>query len=311
MSGGSAFGSDSGNANRPGTTSADIVSAHLNFNPERGTVVTARYAAKVSRADDGLLASTYWAQLVQARWTKDLNKDWDVGLQAGLLYGKGGALQKTAGVEVGYQAYKNTWISAGYNFVGLNDRDLTANEYTSKGAYVRLRFKFDETGLGFASAGGESASASASAFAKPIDAITAANEAARAMPVMPMLAPAPLALPAKTTLQAETLFDFGKSSVKTESHAALNALAAQIKATDYDVVITIGHTDSAGSQSFNQTLSEERANAVRAYLIAQGVDAALIRAEGKGQKEPIASNASAQGRAQNRRVEIEVNPHAR
>ena len=304
LSGGSAFGSDSGNASLPGTTSADIVSAHLNFNPERGTVVTARYAAKVSRADDGLLASKYWAHLVQARWTQDINKDWDVGLQAGLLYGKGGGLQKTAGVEVGYQAYKNTWISAGYNFVGLNDRDLTANEYTSKGAYVRLRFKFDETGLGFASAGGVSAPASA----KPIDAITAANEAARALPV---IAPAPLALPAKTTLQAETLFDFGKSSVKTESHAALNALAAQIKATDYDVVITIGHTDSVGSQSFNQTLSEERANAVRAHLIAQGVDAARIRAEGKGQKEPIASNASAQGRAQNRRVEIEVNTNAR
>ena len=297
LSGGSAFGSDSGNATLPGTTSADIVSAHLNFNPERGTVITARYAAKVSRADDGVLPSTYWAHLVQARWTKDLNADWDVGVQAGVLYGKGGGLQKTAGVEVGYQAYKNTWVSAGYNVVGLKDRDLTANEYTSKGAYVRLRFKFDETGLGFASAGGEPASAT------PVDAITAANEAARAMPV---IAPAPLALPAKTTLQAETLFDFGKSSIKPESHAALDVLAAQIKAADFDVVITIGHTDSVGSQDFNQSLSEQRANAVRAYLIAHGVDAARIRSEGKGEKEPIASNATAHGRAQNRRVEIEV-----
>jgi hypothetical protein len=48
---------------------------------------------------------------------------------------------------------KDLWVSAGYNFVGLKDRDLTANEYTSKGAYIRLRFKFDETGLGFPSAG--------------------------------------------------------------------------------------------------------------------------------------------------------------
>ena len=48
---------------------------------------------------------------------------------------------------------KDLWVSAGYNFVGLKDRDLTANEYTSKGAYIRLRFKFDETTLGFASAG--------------------------------------------------------------------------------------------------------------------------------------------------------------
>jgi outer membrane protein OmpA-like peptidoglycan-associated protein len=151
--------------------------------------------------------------------------------------------------------------------------------------------------LGFASAGGEPASAT------PVDAITAANEAARAMPV---IAPAPLALPAKTTLQAETMFDFGKSAIKAESHAALDVLAAQIKAADFDVVITIGHTDSVGSQDFNQSLSEQRANAVRAYLIAHGVDAARIRSEGKGEKEPIASNATAHGRAQNRRVEIEV-----
>jgi uncharacterized repeat protein (TIGR01451 family) len=153
LSGGSVFGADYGNASLPGTTSADIVSAHLNFNPERGHVVTARYAAKVSRADDGELASRYWAHLLQGRYTQDLNRDWDVGLQAGLLYGKGGALQRTAGIELGYQLTKDLWVSAGYNVVGLRDRDLTANEYTSKGAYIRLRFKFDETGLGFAPAG--------------------------------------------------------------------------------------------------------------------------------------------------------------
>ncbi|MCY1369303.1 hypothetical protein D9M69_563370 [compost metagenome] len=113
----------------------------------------ARYAFKLSRADDGTLASKYWAHLVQARYTQDINQDWDFGVQAGLLYGKGGALQKTFGVEVGYQVQKNMWVSAGYNFVGLKDRDLAANDYTSKGAYIRLRFKFDETALGAASAG--------------------------------------------------------------------------------------------------------------------------------------------------------------
>lgn len=153
LSSGSVFGADYGNASLPGTTSADIVSAHLNVNPERGRVVTARYAAKVSRADDGELASRYWAHLLQGRYTQDLNRDWDVGVQAGLLYGKGGALQRTLGMELGYQLTKDLWVSAGYNVVGLRDRDLTANEYTSKGAYIRLRFKFDETGLGFAPAG--------------------------------------------------------------------------------------------------------------------------------------------------------------
>ena len=307
LSGGSAFGNNTGNASLPGATSADIVSAHLNFNPERGTVITARYAAKVSRADDGLLASTYWAQLAQTRWTKDLNRDWDVGVQAGVLYGKGGGLQKTAGVELGYQAYKNLWVSAGYNFVGLNDRDLTANEYTSKGVYLRLRFKFDETGLGFASAGGESASASPT----PVDAITAANEAARAMAVPAQVAaPVPVALPdelpAKTTIQAETLFDFGKADIKDEGKAALDQLAQKLLVMDYEVVITLGHTDSVGGNAYNQKLSEQRAAAVRSHLIGKGVDAARIKSEGRGEKEPMASNATPQGRAQNRRVEIEI-----
>ncbi|WP_422097591.1 hypothetical protein [Variovorax sp.] len=161
LQGSSVFGADNG-ASLPGRTSADIVSAHLNYNPAPGRVVMARYAGKLSRMSDSLLASTYWAHLVQARYTQDINQDWDWGVQAGLLYGKGGGLQKTFGFELGYQVYKNLWLSAGYNFVGLNDRDLTANEYTSKGAYVRLRFKFDETTLGFPSTGGAASAPAAS-----------------------------------------------------------------------------------------------------------------------------------------------------
>ncbi|PIF73226.1 putative repeat protein (TIGR01451 family) [Variovorax sp. 54] len=153
LDGASVFGTGHGNASLPGATSADIVSAHLNYNPRPGTVINGRYAAKWSRADDGLLKSTYWAHLLQARYTQDLNDDWDLGVQAGLLRGKGGGLQKTLGVELGYQVMKDLWVSAGYNFVGLKDRDLAANDYTSKGAYIRLRFKFDETTLGAASAG--------------------------------------------------------------------------------------------------------------------------------------------------------------
>ncbi|MDB5743498.1 MAG: conserved repeat domain protein [Polaromonas sp.] len=146
--GGSVFGS---NAGQSGTYSADIVSAHFNYNPQRGSYLMGRYAGKVSSADDGFLRSTYWAHLVQGRYLLDLSSDWDAGIQAGLLYGKGGALQKTAGVELGYQVGKDLWVSAGYNFVGLKDRDLTAGEYTSEGVYIRLRFKFDENSFSTAS----------------------------------------------------------------------------------------------------------------------------------------------------------------
>ncbi|MDB5939412.1 MAG: conserved repeat domain protein, partial [Polaromonas sp.] len=108
-------------ATLPGNYSTDIVSAHVNYNPERGQVITGRYAGKVSRADDGVTDSRYWANLLHARYTQDLSKDWDLGVQAGYLWGKGGARERTLGLEVGYQAMKDLWISAGYNWLGLKD----------------------------------------------------------------------------------------------------------------------------------------------------------------------------------------------
>lgn len=136
-----------GAAALPGEYSSDIVSAHINYNPRRGTYVAGRYAGKISRADDGSLSSTYWAHLLHARYTVDVSPDWDVGVQAGVLWGKGGARKATLGIETGWQAAKNLWLSAGYNFIGLNDRELAGADYTSRGLYLRLRFKFDESSL--------------------------------------------------------------------------------------------------------------------------------------------------------------------
>ncbi|WP_286185886.1 OmpA family protein [Acidovorax cavernicola] len=267
LQGSSVFGADNG-ASLPGKTSADIVSAHVNYNPEPGRAVMARYAFKLSRADDGTLASKYWAHLVQARYTQDINQDWDFGVQAGLLYGKGGALQKTLGFEVGYQVQKNMWVSAGYNFVGLNDRDLTANEYTSKGAYVRLRFKFDETNLGFASAGAE---------------VNA--KADKAEKVAVEVAP----LPMRTVLQADALFEPMKSFIKPQAHDTLNTLAAQIKATEAQVVIHISHADAQqGNADDRLQLIAQRTNAVRSYLIGRGVDVLRLRTDTKEDTPPVA-----------------------
>ncbi|MDT4826753.1 OmpA family protein [compost metagenome] len=273
LQGSSVFGADNG-ASLPGKTSADIVSAHVNYNPEPGKAVMARYAFKLSRADDGTLASKYWAHLVQARYTQDINQDWDFGVQAGLLYGKGGALQKTFGVEVGYQVQKNMWVSAGYNFVGLSDRDLTANEYTSKGAYVRLRFKFDETHLGFASTGETNVAKAAKAEKLAADA--------------PEVAP----LPMRTVLQAEALFEPAKSFIKPQAHDTLNTLAAQIKATEAQVVIHISHSDAQGSADDRMQLVAQRTNAVRSYLIGRGVDVLRLRTDTKEDTQPVAGDDS-------------------
>nr|WP_295382916.1 hypothetical protein [uncultured Pseudacidovorax sp.] len=171
---GNAFGSD---ASLPGSYRSDIASVHLNYSPDAGNTVSGRLAFKRSSYDDGSLKSSYTAQLLYGRWTRDLNAKWDLSVQGGLLHGSGGALQKSLGLELGYQVMKDLWFSVGYNALGLSDRDLTAGEYTSRGAYMRLRFKFDETGLGFERSGAGkdgspvgAASLTSNAPGKPIEA---------------------------------------------------------------------------------------------------------------------------------------------
>ena len=83
-------------------------------------------------------------------------------------------------------------------------------------------------------------------------------------------------------------------------------MVARIRAINLDVVIAVGHTDSMGSEAHNQRLSLRRAEAVKAYLVNQGVPAERIRTEGRGEAQPVASNDTAQGRALNRRVDITV-----
>jgi len=163
-------------------------------------------------------------------------------------------------------------VSAGYNFVGLNDRDLTANEYTSKGAYVRLRFKFDETHLGFASTGDTNTAKAAKAEKVAADA--------------PEVAP----LPMRTVLQAEALFEPAKSFIKPQAHDTLNTLAAQIKATEAQVVIHISHADAQGSADDRMQLIAQRTNAVRSYLIGRGVDVLRLRTDTKEDTQPVAGD---------------------
>lgn len=102
----------------------------------------------------------------------------------------------------------------------------------------------------------------------------------------------------------DVLFSTGQADLKPGAAQRLNKLAAfMLKYPDRGVVIE-GHTDSVGSAASNQALSERRANAVKAYLISQGVPAAGVTTIGKGKEAPVADNASASGRQQNRRVEI-------
>jgi len=285
-------------------TEKDIASINVNYNPARGTYLTGRYAGELSKLNDGVLASTYWANLVYLRLTRDLSSKWDIGVQGGIMFGQGGGNQFAAGVEVGYQLYRNLWVSGGYNVLGLSDRDIGGSDYTSKGFYLRLRFKFDERTFGFAGTTAPPAIVPEPPVAAPEPATP--TKAVAAQPVAPELTKAE---PVKTNFQAETLFDTNKATLKAQGTASLDAMVKQIQPTDYDVVIVTGHTDSTGTAAHNQTLSEARAKAVSDYLIAHGLNAARIHARGKGASEPIATNDTPEGRAKNRRVEIEVTGH--
>ena len=112
--------------------------------------------------------------------------------------------------------------------------------------------------------------------------------------------------PAKLTYRAEALFDFDKAIVKAEGKARLDALVERMQSVNVEVLVAVGHADATGSNEYNQKLSERRAAAVKAYLVSKGVDQNRIYTEGKGETAPVASNATAEGRAQNRRVEVEV-----
>ncbi|MDI9330194.1 MAG: OmpA family protein [Alphaproteobacteria bacterium] len=122
-------------------------------------------------------------------------------------------------------------------------------------------------------------------------------------------APAPAPAPAaasKVTYAADTFFDFDKSVLKPEGKAKLDDLVNKVKAINLEVIIAVGHTDSIGTDAYNQKLSVRRSEAVKAYLVSKGIEKNRIYTEGKGEKQPIADNRTKEGRAKNRRVEIEV-----
>jgi OmpA-OmpF porin, OOP family len=130
----------------------------------------------------------------------------------------------------------------------------------------------------------------------------------------PAAAPAPAPAPAvvaaptseKVTFAADAFFDFDKSTLKPEGKAKLDDLVSKMSGLNLEVVIAVGHTDSVGTDAYNQALSVRRADAVKAYLVDKGIEKNRVYTEGKGEKQPVADNKTAEGRAKNRRVEIEV-----
>ena len=136
-----------------------------------------------------------------------------------------------------------------------------------------------------------------------------APKAVEAPPAPKAAAPAPAPqTPAasKVTYAADAFFDFDKATLKPAGKAKLDDLVGKVKGINLEVIIAVGHTDSVGSDVYNQKLSVKRAESVKAYLVSKGIEKNRIYTEGKGEKQPVADNKTTEGRAKNRRVEIEV-----
>jgi OOP family OmpA-OmpF porin len=134
-------------------------------------------------------------------------------------------------------------------------------------------------------------------------------------PPAPVAPPAPAPAPAaiapvpsseKVTYAADAFFDFNKADLKPEAKAKLDDLVSKTKEINLEVIIAVGHTDSIGGDAYNDKLSVKRAESIKTYLTSKGVEANRVYTEGKGKKQPVADNKTAEGRAKNRRVEIEV-----
>ncbi|CAI8895394.1 OmpA-OmpF porin, OOP family [Pseudomonas sp. IT-347P] len=119
--------------------------------------------------------------------------------------------------------------------------------------------------------------------------------------------PAPQAEVITLSDAGSVLFDFDKSDLTPAAKAQLDTLMDKLRNADVVSIKVIGHTDSKGSDAYNQALSERRASSVAAYLLSQGLAPDKLTSEGRGESEPVADNATDEGRAQNRRVELHIN----
>lgn len=128
--------------------------------------------------------------------------------------------------------------------------------------------------------------------------------AAPAKPAVPPPPPAPAV--ERVTLASDALFDFDKAVIKPDAKAKLDELVSKLAGVTLEVMIAVGHTDAVGVDAYNEKLSVRRSEAVKSYLVSKGIEANRVYTEGKGERQPVADNRTAEGRAKNRRVEIEV-----
>ena len=275
---------------------AHIASANLTWHPTRRITLEDRVAAEF-RADRLLDSSTggyrtdkFSAVLESARLMYDLTSKIDVSVMGAVLHSpQGHATQYAAGAEVGYLLAKNMWLSAGYNISGFDNADISGNEYHQRGAFLRLRIKFDEDVFG----------------QPPPPPPPESPRPSPPPPIAPPPPPPPLP-PAPVFLQRDytIYFPFDQFVITPEAQAVIRDAAAYAVDGHASREIVIGHTDASGPATYNLRLSERRAKATADSLAALGVSPASITVSWKGKSDPAVPSAAKE--PLNRRASIRI-----
>ncbi len=142
-------------------------------------------------------------------------------------------------------------------------------------------------------------------YAKTADGCPPAAAAPEPAALAPAAAPQPAQAPAPTRLVLDDVnFDYDKASLRPEAYPKLNEAAESLKGWGDGKIEVAGHTDSRGSEAYNMNLSLRRAESVRDYLVTKGIPSDRMVIKGYGESQPVADNATPEGRFQNRRVEL-------
>ena len=300
---------------------AHVLSSHGNYHPTTDLTLSGRVAAKYSLESDSQLRTSSFLELISGRVIYDIDEKWDAGINTSLLANSDFTTKDYGlGVEAGFLIATNLRLATGFNFFGYDDQDLVSNNYTQKGAYLGFSYKFDERLFDNLIPD----RIKKTSIIDPSNYLTCVEVCD--VPEVEILPFTAEAIPHELTVNpiAARSIAFGELEVLTvlpkhihfnNNSTYINQPAAQMldkvakflieREEDYFIRVT-GHTDSKSSQSYNLALSERRAKAVRAYMVAAGVDADKLQFEGLSFSKNAAPEKDRVDMARNRRVELDL-----
>ncbi len=303
---------------------AHVLSSHGNYHPTRDLTLSGRLAAKYSLESDSQLRTSTFLELLSGRVLYDIDEKWDVGVNASILANSDFTTKDYGfGIEAGFLIATNLRLAAGYNFFGYDDEDLTANNYTQQGTYLGFSYKFDErlfdnlipdrikkTPIVDAS---NYLTCEEECFTVDTTPVDINSYSLELIPhdlaiVNPTLRPyVERKLETLTVLPKHIHFNNNSTYINQSAAQMLDKVAKFLMEREEDYFIKVtGHTDSKSSPAYNLKLSERRAKAVRAYLVAAGVDAYRLQFEGLSYTRNAAPEKDRIDMARNRRVELEL-----